>query len=642
MKRSFLLFLLLLSALPAAAADKWTRVQSRNFTLVGNATENEIREVAQGLEVFRTAFSRFFKLKEGSSIATTVVVFRSDQAFKPFKPVYKGKPANIDGYFQPGEDMNFIVLAADMQTPRVIYHEYVHRLMSDNLASLPLWFQEGFAECFSTMEIEGRDKKVRLGRAIGEHVELLNNRVFMPLEQLFAVQHGSAEYNEDEKQGLFYAESWAFVHYMMFNAEQRRAQFNDFLSAIGSGTPAAEAFKNAFDTELSAFQKVFEAYIQQRMAWNAFEIQTPTGLDRNKDMSARVMTEAEAESAMGDLLLRLSRVPEAETHLAKAVQLDPKLASAQASMGRLLEEKGSAGEAIAFLKRATELDPSNYLTHYYYAALIHSQKTPSENDWQVMRSELQKSIDLAPQFIEATQMLADVNLSRNADIPQTVELLAKALLVAPGQDYLAVQLAFALSRTQQRESARPLARSLLVKPTLDPRLRQDAQALLEFLDRTAAVESANRAIAEQRARSVRTVQADAPLSVSSEQPTSDAAVAPVPRRTEANPGARDPVIVESATRLPPGTARVRGVLTLLDCRNGVTISLTVDGKVVKLRTSTPSEIKFTSFNPAITGTIACGPAPGNGVPAVIVYRPVSSDDSIGEPISIDFVESVDR
>jgi len=261
MKRTLLLLLLVLGALPAVGAEKWTRVQSRNFTLVGNATENEIREVAEGLEVFRTAFSRFFKLKEGSSVATTVIVFRSDQAFKPFKPVYKGKPANIDGFFQPGEDMNFIVLAADMQTPRVIYHEYVHRLMSDNLDSLPLWFQEGFAECFSTLEIEGRDKKVRLGRAIGEHVELLNNRVFMPLEQLFSVQHGSSEYNEGEKQGLFYAESWALVHYMMFDSEQRRTQFNNFLSAITAGSPAADAFRNAFGTELSAFQKVFEAYI---------------------------------------------------------------------------------------------------------------------------------------------------------------------------------------------------------------------------------------------------------------------------------------------------------------------------------------------------------------------------------------------
>jgi tetratricopeptide (TPR) repeat protein len=625
MKRSLMLVMLLLCALPAAAAEKWTRVQSKNFTLIGNATENQIREVAEGLEVFRTAFSRFFKLKDGSSIATTVIVFRSDQAFKPFKPLYQGKPANVEGYFQSGPDMNFIALAADMQTPRVIYHEYVHRLMSDNIASMPLWFQEGFAECFSTMEIEGRDKKVRLGRAIAEHVDLLNNRTFMPLDKLFSVQHGSREYNEEEKQGLFYAESWAFVHYMMFDSEQRRAQFNNFLGDIARGIAAEQAFSDAFDTQLSEFQKVFEAYIQQRVAWNAFQIQTPTGLDRSKDMTARVMSEAEAESYLGDLLMRLNRLPEAETHLAKAVKLDPKLGSAQAAMGRLLQEKGNAAEAASFLKRATELDADNYLMHYYYASFIRRQKTPSESDWTTMRAELHKTIELAPQFIEPIQMLADVNLARNTDIPETVELLAKAVAIAPGQDYLLVQLAYALSRTQQRESARPLARNILLKPTLDPRLRQDTQNLLDFLDRAAGVQGSNRALAEQRTRTVR----------------------PTPRNenedsvSETDAGLAEPARREAAEgQASSGMSRIRGLLTLLDCKNGLTISLSVDGKVTRLHSATPGDIKFTSFNAAVTDSISCGPTPGNGVPAVIVYRPQPEDDSIGEPISIDFVESL--
>ena len=74
MKRIILVAALFAFAIPASAADKWTRVQSRNFTLAGSASENQIREVAQNLEVFRTAFSKFFNLKEGSSVATTVIV----------------------------------------------------------------------------------------------------------------------------------------------------------------------------------------------------------------------------------------------------------------------------------------------------------------------------------------------------------------------------------------------------------------------------------------------------------------------------------------------------------------------------------------------------------------------------------------
>lgn len=631
MKRLLLIPILLFCFIPAAAADKWTRVQSKNFTLVGNATENEIREVAEGLEVFRTAFSRFFKLKEGSSIATTVLVFRSDQAFKPFKPLYQGKPANIDGYFQPGPDMNFIALAADMQTPRVIYHEYVHRLMADNMGSLPLWFQEGFAECFSTMEIEGKDKKVRLGRAIAEHVALLNSRTFMPLERLFSVEHGSSEYNEEEKQGLFYAESWAFVHYMMFESEQRRVQFNNFLDGIGRGIPAPQAFQTSFNTELSAFQKVFEAYIQQRMAWNAFEIQTPAGLDRSKDITARVIPEGEAEFYIGDLLLHLGRLPEAETHLAKAIQMEPKLGGAQASMGRLLMRKGNETEALAYLKRATELDSGNYLAHYYYASRIHGQKTaPSESDWATMRAELQKTIELAPQFVEATEMLADANLARNTDIPQTVELLVRALAVAPGRDYLTFQLALALSRTQQRDAARPLIRNFLTRPALEPSLRRNAQNLLEFLDRAAATNNANRPGAEEIPRDVRP------------QATAEVAEFTAPgirRATAPEPDVTKPVRVERDTLLSPGTVKIRGLLTSLDCKDGLTLSLSVNGKIVKLRSTKPNEIKFTSFSSAVVGTVACGPTPGGGVPAVIVYRPEESADSIGDPLTVDFVEA---
>jgi tetratricopeptide (TPR) repeat protein len=603
---------LLLCALPVSAADRWTRVQTTNFTLVGNATENEIREVAQGLEVFRTAFSRFFKLKEGSSVATTVIVFRSDQAFKPYKPLYQGKPANIEGYFQPSPDMNYIVLAADMETPRVIYHEYVHRLMSDNMASLPLWFQEGFAECFSTMEIEGRDKVVRLGRAIADHVSLLNTRSFMPLEKLFAVEYGSREYNEEEKQGVFYAESWAFVHYMMFNSEERRAKFNVFLADIAQGTPAADAFEKAFQTELSAFQKVFEAYIQQRLAWNALELQTPSGLDRNKDIQARAMSEAEAESQVGDLLLRLGRLPDAEPHLSRAIQLDPKLGTAQASMGRLLMQKGNESDAAGYLKRAVEADPSSYLNHYYLASLIQGKKDPSESEWSTMRAELQKAIELAPQFIEATQMLAHANLSRNTDIPQTIDLLAKALQVAPGQDYLILQLAYALSRTPQRETARPLVRGLLAKPSLEAPLRKDAQGLLEFLDRAAGVDSANRVLEEQRMRNVGHVPAER----------------------------GDPARADGRGQLPAGTAKIRGLVTLLDCRDGLTLSMSVEGRQVKLHHAVPSEIEFTSLNSGVTGTIGCGPVPGGGLPAVVVYRPRESEDSIGEPLAVDFVETI--
>src|SRR6188474_3334268 len=134
MKRTLPILALFAVILTASAADEWTKVQSKNFLLVGNANENQIREVAENLELFRTAYSRFFTLQErAASVGTIVVVFKTDDSFRPYKPLYQGRPANIAGYFQGGQDVNYIALSADIKTPRVIYHEYVHQLMSDNL-----------------------------------------------------------------------------------------------------------------------------------------------------------------------------------------------------------------------------------------------------------------------------------------------------------------------------------------------------------------------------------------------------------------------------------------------------------------------------------------------------------------------------
>ena len=81
-----------------AAKDSWTSLRSKNFFLIGNASEKEIRQVALRLEQFREVSSRLFsKLNFNSPVPTTVVVFKSDSSYRPFKP-----NANTAGYFQAG------------------------------------------------------------------------------------------------------------------------------------------------------------------------------------------------------------------------------------------------------------------------------------------------------------------------------------------------------------------------------------------------------------------------------------------------------------------------------------------------------------------------------------------------------------
>src|SRR5438132_771535 len=123
--KAILILLLLFAAIfllpPAAAAkDQWLQVRSKNFNLIGNAAERDIRRVATRLEQFRETFGQLFgQANVNSPIATNVVVFKNDSAYLPFKP--RRADGTIDtfvkGFFQPGEDVNYITLSTDGENP---------------------------------------------------------------------------------------------------------------------------------------------------------------------------------------------------------------------------------------------------------------------------------------------------------------------------------------------------------------------------------------------------------------------------------------------------------------------------------------------------------------------------------------------
>ena len=167
-------------------------MRSKNFLLVGNATEKDIRQVGVRLEQFREVFSRLFtNLKINSPVPTTVIVFKNDESYRPFKP-----NANTAGYFQPGPDVNYITLelTSDVNSEQdpftIIFHEYTHLLVRNTSGNVPTWFNEGLAEYYSTFSITD-DQKVVMGRPIASHVYLLRENKMLPLRTLFQVDQKS-------------------------------------------------------------------------------------------------------------------------------------------------------------------------------------------------------------------------------------------------------------------------------------------------------------------------------------------------------------------------------------------------------------------------------------------------------------------
>jgi tetratricopeptide (TPR) repeat protein len=616
---------LALSAKPAFAADKWLTIHSKNFLLVGNASEAEIRRTGKTLEEFRSAVAMVFpKMDQTSPVPTTILVFKNDESFKPFKPLYQGEPSNALAFFQPGEDVNYIAVTANLGAPNVVLHEYVHFLLRENVGALPLWISEGLAECYSTFELGSKQNEFTIGRAPERHIATFNSApLFIPIKKLLAVQTGSPEYNEESKQGMFYAQSWAMVHYLLLGAEgKRRTQFSQLMTSLAKGVAFEDAFGDVFQTDYGTLEDEVREYIRRRSAWTTMKVTSKDNILIDvRAMNTTTLSEAESEFYLGDLLLHINRLPDAETHLNTAVSKAPNLIPPQASLAVLRVRQKKYDDALALLKKAAEADSKSHFINFYYAYVLEradadaaaTLATPPAERYETMRTYAKKAIELAPRFVESYALLARADLNAGEHLDEAEATLKKAIAVAPGRDDIQILLAQTYLRSNRTADARGVL-SAIERTTSNPDVRKRATALLDQSEQSFKFTEITPAIEKE---------------IVKEKP-------PLPPPP---PPSRDvkETVLEALTPIGPNVEgeKITGLLINLDCSNGLTVRVRTDRATVELHSSEPQKIQFLSYTAEVTDNIRCG-SRNPGTPVTVTYRPVPG--GLGEPLVLEFIE----
>src|SRR5262245_23024179 len=449
-----------IAATPVAAKDKWINLTTKNFNIISSAGEAETRKLALKLEQFHSIFSKLFNLPAVRPIPTTVMVFRNDDSFKPFKPLYNGKPKNVAGYFQPGHDENLIALTINTneQHPMsVIYHEYTHLLTSVTPREWPLWLKEGLAELYSSFEVKGND--VTLGAPISHHVFLLRENKFIPISALLAVGHDSPAYNKREKQGIFYAQSWALSNYFMFGDNSaRQPQMVEFVKGINQGLDVNTAFTRAFKADQATIEKELRRYVGKD-SYNGM-IYTLPSTEGEKEMSIRPISEGEAQAYLGNLIARTNRLDEAGVLFKQAVALEPDLPRSYEGLGFVAMRRNRYDEALEQFKQAATRGSKNHLAHYYYADSLRQQAGGDlKSAAPKIAEELRTCIKLMPGFAHSYYALRFLSLVTGENQKEGVELLRTALKLEPQNKHYALALAQLQVRLEDYAAA---------KKTLEP------------------------------------------------------------------------------------------------------------------------------------------------------------------------------
>jgi len=609
-----IVFCFLSTGLSVSAKDKWTSVRSKNFLLVGNASEKDIRQVGVRLEQFREVFSRLFtNLNLNSPVPTTVVVFKNDESYRPFKP-----NANTAGYFQSGPEVNYITLklekefGSDQDPFAIIFHEYTHLLVNNTIGDVPTWFNEGLAEYYSTFSITD-DQKIVMGRPIASHVYLLRENKMLPLRTLFQVDEKSPYYNERDKQSIFYAESWALMHYLILGKDgQRVSQLSKFVNLMSAHVPMEQAFQEAFAMTFEGMEKELRAYIQ-RDRYPILNGSFTSKVDYDTAMESAPITEAEAQAYLGDLLLKSNRA-DCEGYLQKALALDPDLAMANASLGLLRVRQGKHAEARKLLEHAVTASSQNYLIHYYYALALSKESTHEmemvlgllPENAAIMRRELKRAIELRPDFIESYSLLAFVNLVTDTELDETVATLKRILLSSPRRTDLTFMLAQLYMRKQDFKSAREFIDK--INANGDAEMRERARGLLAQLV----------SVEEQMERIRKAEAGRAPYLRQPNRPGDENNPTPVVETFDPAEALR------SSLRKPAtGETQAQGALTRIDCdAKGIIFVVKINERLFKLHTDRFEHLEIVSFSEDAGNQITCGPRkPENNV--VVAYVPAT-------------------
>lgn len=436
-----LLVVFTFSTVAAQTRDGWRSVRTNHLHVIGNADPEKLRQVAIWLEYFHGAFARLVSRNViDSSVPTTVIVFRDDASFTPFKPLYQGRPANVSGFFQPGDDVNYIAISLDPRDPNpysTAFHEYVHLHTKDNVPGAPIWLHEGLAEFYGSLQFSGND--AFLGAPLNGYLYLLRQVELLPLKTLFSIGTDSPHYNEMDKSGIFYGQSWALVHYLMLGGRGGQDQFKQFLQRVGRGDETAKAIESTYGVTLDTLEEELRSYVRRGnlTAQRITGVANPQTYGSYTATQRSSLTDSEAAYYLADLLLHNGREEAAERGFKQAIETEPGFIPAYASLGVIYVHQRRYAEAKKYLQKATS-SPQNYMVHYLYAYVLSREGISangkvsqySRENAAVMREQLLQSIKLASNHAPAYYLLAIVDsLSDRSD--EALEMAQRAHQLSP-------------------------------------------------------------------------------------------------------------------------------------------------------------------------------------------------------------------
>jgi len=463
----------------------WIELETQNITIWTCAHERTARRLARNLELFRSV-SEFViggKLPK-ARLPLRMIHFPDVKSYATFAP------SRSSGVYLPSMRDN--TLLSSGTSMHVIQHEYTHFLLDSHSNFIyPPWYHEGFAEFLGATRFRGRD--VEIGGSTHSGSPRLTYRgrdAWSHVRELLAFGVGG---HRGKGVQQFYAESWAFVHYLYFGrgaGTNGARQVGRYLKLVQEGADIDVAVKSAFGITVEQLDQRLRDYVAANRykvlirdveKFGAIEEPTVTPLDP-----------LDVALQLGELARRHGNEREARNYFDKVLAKRPQDAGALVGKALLQLSEERDEEIEAMFRQALAADPDDARTHLMLGNSLHWWASKEEEDAAARaslarraRKHYVKSWKLDDRVPETYAQYGATFLLEGEDAEKGLETLQRAHELLPASVRIQGALAQVHMKIGHEELARRLALSAYSSPSYATDMsKEDIERLEEILEST--------------------------------------------------------------------------------------------------------------------------------------------------------------
>jgi tetratricopeptide (TPR) repeat protein len=497
------------------AEPHWIRISSSHFSVLTDGGENKGREIAVRLEQMRTVFAQLLmKTRVNMPEPLDVIAFKTDQEYAQTAPIRDGQPISAPAFFLPGEDRNYIVLNLFEDDPwRGVTHEFAHLLLDHNYPATQPWFDEGFAEYFSSLRLDNKQARIggdpELSVARKQDLpgtqaesrnppksltEILSSPVWLAISDLLTARHNRSNYQEGSHHTLFYAQSWIAMHYLL--NKNKLSETGTYFDLVQNQKLSVEqAIQQAFGMSSTQFDQALKDYFHSLGASlqaqttlpasgtpNSAVSQFPLPVD-NIGTSTLQVPHAGARALIAEMMVRLPEHRQQALQELNAMVGQPKTKNAIAhrALAWMHLESKEYDAATEELSSALDLDREDPWVRYYLALVKYHAAESSGHPFQGlsnMMQDLRAVLDWNPDMAEAYSMLAMARVE-GGGVNSAMESMRAAIQLSPRNEGYLLNMAQIYMAGKKWDAATALLERL--KGSQDPQIARAARKNLEDL-----------------------------------------------------------------------------------------------------------------------------------------------------------------